>query len=173
MKNMPYHKPYTVQFFNNMVGGNHQVSLNLPVEELKKIALRILKAGDACLFGCEVRLDMHSKEGILDTDLFEFDLVFDTEFKMSKAERLEYRQAIMTHAMVLTGVDLVKGKPVKWKVENSWGEQFGKKGYFIMTDDWFDEHVFEVVTHRKYLSPKQRKLFKKKPVVLPPWHPFG
>ncbi|MHC5079159.1 MAG: C1 family peptidase, partial [Planctomycetota bacterium] len=94
MKNMPYNRTYTVQFFNNMVGGQNQVSLNLPIDELKKLAIRILQAGDACLFGCEVRLDMHSKEGILDTELFGYDLVFNTDFKLNKAERLEYRQAI-------------------------------------------------------------------------------
>ncbi|MHC4778460.1 MAG: C1 family peptidase [Planctomycetota bacterium] len=173
MKSMPYDKTYTVKFFNNMIGGQDQVSLNMPIDQLKKTAIRILRAGEPCLFGCEVRLDMHSKEGILDTDLFQFDLVFDTDFRMTKAERLDSRQAIMTHAMVFTGVDIVKGKPVKWKVENSWGEQFGKKGFFIMSDEWFDEHVFEVVAHKKYLSPKQVKMFKQKPRVLPPWHPFG
>ncbi len=173
MSGMSYYRPYSVEYFNNMIGAREQVSLNIPPAELKKIAVKVLKDGDACLFGCEVRLDMHNKEGLLDTELFHYDLVFDTTFEMDKKTRLDYHQARMTHSMVFTGVDLVKGKPVKWKVENSWGEQFGKKGYFLMNDNWFDEHVFEVVVPRKYLSKKMRDAFRKKPVVLPPWSPLA
>ena len=36
---------------------------------------------------------------------------------MTKAERLDFGESLMTHAMVLTGVDIVDGQTTKWKVE--------------------------------------------------------
>ena len=66
-----------------------------------------------------------------------------------------------------------KNKPIKWRVENSWGVKGGDKGYYLMTDDWFDEYNYEVVIDKKYLPKKILDLFKKKPVVLSPWDPMG
>ncbi|MCU0723517.1 MAG: C1 family peptidase [Planctomycetes bacterium] len=172
MRDMPYEKTYTVEFFNNMWGGKNWVALNLPLVELKKIAVKTLKSKEAALFGCEVRLDQHSKEGIADPRMFDYGLLFDTTLGLDKGERLEYGQARMTHSMVFTGVDLVGEKPLKWKVENSWGDQFGKKGFWVMHDAWFDEHVMELIVPRKYLSKKHLDLLKAEPVVLPPWHPL-
>jgi len=169
----PFGKTYSVEFFQNMSGGVEWVWLNLPIEELKKIAITMLKKGEAVLFGCDVVQDSHSKDGILFHDLYDYHLVFQTDFSMTKAERLDYGQSTLTHSMVLAGVDLVKDKPVKWKIENSWGTEVGKKGYFIMSDEWFDEHVLNIVIPNKYLTPKISKLFEQKPVILPPWHPMA
>ena len=79
----------------------------------------------------------------------------------------------MTHAMLFTGVDLKKNKPTKWRVENSWGNKSGDKGYFLMTDEWFDEYNYEVVIDKKYLPKKIVELFNNKPVKLKPWDPMG
>ena len=169
----PYYKTYTVEFFNNMVGGRRWIWLNLPIRELKKCAVKVLKMGKTCLFGCDVLQESHSQEGLLSTDLFNYDLVFQTKLAMDKATRLDYGQTILTHSMVFAGVDIVKNRPVKWKVENSWGTKVGKKGYFIMSDQWFDEHVFNVIVEKEHLTARIIKLFEQEPVVLPPWHPMG
>ncbi|MBN2384272.1 C1 family peptidase [bacterium] len=166
----PFNKTYSLEYFQNMVGGREWVWLNLPVNELKKIAIKMLKKGEAVLFGCDVVQDSHSKDGILFHDLYDYHLVFQTDFSMTKKERLDFGQSTLTHSMVLSGVDLVNGKPVKWKIENSWGNEVGKKGYFIMSDQWFDEHVLNIVFPDKYLSADQKKMLKQKPVLLPPWH---
>ena len=92
---------------------------------------------------------------------------------MSKAERLDYKESLMTHAMVLTGVDLVDGKPKKWKVENSWGEKVGTKGYMVMTDEWMDEYCYQVVVEKQYLTEEQRKAQAEEPTQLLPWDPMG
>ena len=92
---------------------------------------------------------------------------------MDKAQRVDYASSLMTHAMVLLGVDIVKGKPVKWKVENSWGDKVGEKGFFVMDDKWFDEYLYQIVVPRKNLSAKLQKVLKQKPVVLKPWDPMG
>jgi bleomycin hydrolase len=173
MNGLSYDRTYQVQYFQNVWGGTELTFLHIKLQEIKDMALRILKKKEPVLFGCEVRQFSHSKEGILDTNLYDFDLMFDMRFDLDKGERFQYQQGCMTHAMVLTGVDIVRGKPRKWKVENSWGEQFGKKGYFIMSDEWFDENVYELVILKKFMTPRLRKLAKKKPIVLSPWHPLS
>ena len=111
----------------------------------------------------------------MDTDLFDFDLFYDTKFTMDKASRLEYGESKMTHAMLFTGVDLdLNGNPVKWRVENSWGDRSGEKGFYIMSDKWFDEFLYEVVVDKKYLNDQYVKLYEKEEAqLLPPWDPMG
>jgi bleomycin hydrolase len=92
---------------------------------------------------------------------------------MTKAERLEYGESLMTHAMVLTGVNLVKTKPTKWKVENSWGSDTGDKGFYLADDAWFDEFVYQVVINKKYLSQEQLEAYESDPIELEPWDPMG
>ncbi|MBQ2689676.1 MAG: peptidase C1, partial [Solobacterium sp.] len=92
---------------------------------------------------------------------------------MTKAEMLDTRQSAMNHAMVFTGVNLVDGKPTRWKIENSWGDKTANEGYYICTDSWFDKYVFEAVVHKSYLSDELREVIKEEPKVLDPWDPFG
>lgn len=169
----PFSKTYQLEYFQNMVGGVEWIWLNLPIIELKKIAIKILKKGEAVLFGCDVVQDSHSKAGIMFHNIYDYELLFQAPFMMNKAERLDYGQSNLTHSMVLSGVNLVDNKPVTWKVENSWGTEVGQKGYFIMSDEWFDEHVLNIVIPEKYLTQKMIKLFDQKPVLLPPWHPMA
>jgi bleomycin hydrolase len=102
--------------------------------------------------------------------LYRHDLLFQSDFKMTKKERLETGEAHLTHCMLLAGVDLIDDKIRKWKVENSWGDEVGEKGFFIMSSTWFDEHVYQVITPKKYLTKKMVKALEQKPVVLPNWH---
>ena len=171
----PYGKTFTVQYLGNVRGGKYPVKyLNLPVDELKKLAIAQLKDGRAVWFGSDVGQFSNRKEGYLTLDAYREDLLFDTTFPMTKAERLDYGDSMMTHAMAITGVDLdKKGKPVQWKVENSWGKDSGKDGYYLMSDAWFSEFVYQILLERKYLSAAQKKQFAQKPVMLAPWDPFG
>jgi bleomycin hydrolase len=92
---------------------------------------------------------------------------------LNKAELLIYHQSSMNHAMLFSGVDIVEGKPRRWRVENSWSDESGKKGFFIMDDSWFDEFMFEIAARKSYLPRKLRKALELKPIVLPPWDPMG
>ena len=93
---------------------------------------------------------------------------------MTKAERLDYGESLMTHAMAITGVDLDEnGKPTRWKVENSWGKEGGKDGYFIMSDEWFDEFTYQILLDEKYFSTEQKAQFDTDPIELEPWDPMG
>ncbi len=168
-----FHKTYTVQYLGNVVGGENVVYLNENLDALKNMAKKAIENGDIIWFASDVGKMMEKDSGILDTEVYDFENLYDVNFNLDKAQRLDYGNSLMTHAMVLTGVDIVNDKSVKWKVENSWGEKVGKEGYFVMGDRWFDEYVYEIVISKKYLSSEMKEALKKKPTILPPWDPMG
>jgi len=173
-KGKPYNKAYTVQYLGNVVGGRRVRYLNVDIETLKKAAVEMIKDNHAVWFGCDVGQMLETEMGAMDLNVYDYDLVYGAEFKLDKAGRLEYGNSEMTHAMVLTGVDLDEtGRPRKWRVENSWGDKIGDKGYMCMMDKWFDEYLFEITVRRKYLSPELLSVLSTEPVVLPPWDPMG
>ena len=93
---------------------------------------------------------------------------------LTKEERLDYRESAMNHAMVLTGVNLNEhGRPDRWKIENSWGDEVGYKGYYVASDAWFDDFTYQVIIHKKYLSQEQLRQYEQDPIVLAPWDPMG
>ncbi|SFG28665.1 aminopeptidase C [Sporolactobacillus nakayamae] len=169
----PYKKTYTVQYLGTVVGGHPIKYLNVDMETLKSLAISQIKEGESVWFGCDVGKYSDNKLGIMDTALFDYTTAFGTEFKMTKAERLDYKHSCLTHAMVLTGVNLVDGKSNRWKVENSWGEKWGTKGYFAMSDPWMDDYTYQVVINKKYLSNELKAAFEQKPIELKPWDPMG
>uniref|UniRef100_A0A1A7XEQ4 Bleomycin hydrolase n=1 Tax=Iconisemion striatum TaxID=60296 RepID=A0A1A7XEQ4_9TELE len=172
----PYGKLYSVEFLGNMVDGHNTLYNNQPIQLLKKAAADSIKDGEAVWFGCDVGKHFHSKLGINDMNVFNHDLVFGVSVKnLSKAERLIYGDSLMTHAMILTAVTDKDGKEgyEKWRVENSWGDDRGNKGYLIMTDDWFSEYVYEVVVDKKFLPSEVLDVMQQEPIVLPAWDPMG
>lgn len=170
----PFDQLYTIDYLGNVLEGELIRYLNVELEPFKRAAARMLQDGKPVWFGCDVGKRLERKLGILAGELYRYDLVYGLDFESDKAERVDYGQSLMTHAMVLTGVDLDDdGYPRKWRVENSWGEKVGDEGYLVMLDDWFDEFVFEVAVERKYLSEEQRALLEGEPVHLPPWDPMG
>ncbi len=168
-----YNKTYTVEYLGNVHGGNIIRYLNLETDDLRKYTIKSIKANDPVWFGCDVGKFFTRQFGVMDMDLFEFDRFYGTEFNMNKAQRLEYGDSVMTHAMLFTGVDIKDGKPTKWRVENSWGADHGEKGFDIMSDSWFDEFMYEVVIHKKHITKKMAELYSKDPIKLPPWDPMG
>jgi bleomycin hydrolase len=169
----PYGRTYYVDQLQNVVEGKPGLFLNVEMPALKDLAVRALKDKQALFFGCDVLQASHRKLGILDPGVLEYDLLFNTTFEMTRAERMQFLQARLTHDMVILGVDLHGDKPLKWKIENSWGDEPGHKGIFQMSDAWFDEHVYALVVHKKYLSAAQKKQLQQPPTVLPPWHPLA
>ena len=105
--------------------------------------------------------------------MFDSKTPFDLDWKMNKGESLDYRASQMNHAMVITGVATRNGNPTKWKIENSWGESNGKKGYYVMSSSWFDQFVYQAVVNKKYLNEDELKAFDKKVIELKPWDPMG
>ena len=173
MSNKKINELYTIDFLGNVVGGNIIKYANVEINELKKAAIKSIKNNEAVWFGCDVGKMFNRELGIMDMNLYDYEKLFDTKFKMNKASRLEYGDSAMTHAMLFTGVDLKRNTPRKWRVENSWGDKNGDKGYYLMSDSWFDEYNYEVVVDKKYLSNKTLEIFNREPHNLEPWDPMG
>ncbi|MCD4774521.1 MAG: C1 family peptidase [Candidatus Aegiribacteria sp.] len=170
----PFNRIYTVQYLGNIEGGNRVTYLNVEISVLKNLALRQLKEGTPVWFGCDVGKCLFKDKGILDVNLYDYDGVLKTGFNLDKAGRLDYGESVMTHAMVFTGVNIRDdGTPDRWKVENSWSDKFGDKGYFVMSDRWFEEYTYEVVIDKKYLSDELKKALETEPIELKPWDPMG
>jgi len=175
-KDKPYHKVFSVEYLGNVEGGRQVRHLNLKVDEMKKLIIKQLKAGEVVWFGSNVVKDSERKAGLLDTKLYDRNELFDVDFSMSKGDMLDSGESMMDHAMVITGVNIVDGKPTKWKIENSWGVKPGFKGYFVMSDKWFDNFVYQAVINKKFLPDNLKKDYDegvKNPIQLLPWDPMG
>ncbi|KAF7537724.1 hypothetical protein G7Z17_g12791 [Cylindrodendrum hubeiense] len=177
--NDPRHEYLThleVSRLGNVVGGRGVNYANVDMTTMKTACIRMLKAGLPVFFGSDVGQFSDSKSGIMDLDLFNYDIGFNTSLLgMSKAERLMTGESLMTHAMVLTAVhvDEETSKSVRWRVQNSWGTTAGEKGWFVMSDAWMDEFVYQAVVDPRFCSKAVRDALKKEAIVLPLWDPIG
>lgn len=171
----PFNQTYTIKYLGNIVEGRIVKHLNLPIEELKKAAVKQLKDGYPVWFGCDVGRSsiVEDERAILDTKAVDYETLFNVDLKLSKEDALDYGYSMMTHAMTFTGVQMDGNEALRFKVENSWGEKLGYKGHFVMTSDWFDQYVYQVVVNKKYLTEKSRKDYEKEPKELKPWDPMG
>lgn len=134
-----------------------------------------IKSGEPVWFGCDVSKRYAMKPGIEDLQLHDFKTVFDVEIQiaLNKSDRVKFGESAMTHAMLFTGVSTDGERPTKFRVENSWGEDSGEKGYIVMSAEWFREFVYEIVVDRKFIPDDVMKVFEIEPVVLPAWDPMG
>jgi bleomycin hydrolase len=169
----PVGRTFTVEYLGNVVEGGIVKYLNIEIGLMKELAQRAIVGGEPVWFGCDVGKQMERKLGIWDRDLFGYGALYDTAFGLDKAARLEYHETLMTHAMLFTGVDVVDGRARRWRVENSWGEENGQKGYYTMNDSWFDEYTFEIAARREALPAELQAALDQEPIVLPAWDPMG
>ena len=168
-----YYQTYTIDFLQNVAGGPPVVYLNVPNKEMKAITQKLLEDGMPVWMGCDVGKEMDRKRGLWDADLFDVEGLYGVEYGMDKADRLRHNQTMMTHAMLFTGVDVFNGRPRRWRVENSWGDKTGQKGYYTMNDSWYDQYMFEIAAPTSYLNEKMQAGLEAEPVVLPAWDPMG
>jgi len=172
-KDKPFKRTFTVQYLGNVEGGNKVKYLNVDMKTFKELALKQLQDGVPVWFGSDVGKKMMREKGILDEDIYSYEETLGTRFELDKAGKLDYGESLMTHAMVFTGVNLVAEVPNRWKVENSWGDKNGEKGYFVMSDKWFEEYTYQIVIDKKYLSDELKKAWDLEPIILKPWDPMG
>ncbi len=167
-----YYKVYEIEYDRHVYDGQNWVYLNLPVEDIKQMAIASIKAGKAMYFSCDVGKFLDRKSGIADLDNFDYSSLLGVSFGMDKKERVMTHASGSSHAMTLIAVDLVDGKPTKWMVENSWGETSGYKGNIVMTDRWFDEYMFRLVVEKGFVPASLQGYLSQKPVLLPAWDPM-
>lgn len=164
-----YNKLYGLPGEDNIQGAYRIKLLNVPMEYLTTASIAQLKDGEAVGFGNDVLRQMDRKTGYLSTNLYKLNDLFGVNLDMDKADRLRTGVGEVSHAMTLVGVDEDQGDIRQWKVENSWGEKSGSKGYFVMSNEWFNDYVYEVVVHKKYLTEEQRKIAEGPITDLPLW----
>lgn len=171
----PYHKTYEVEYDRHVYDGTNWKYLNLPMEDIAKLAIASLKDGKKMYSSYDVGKQFDRELGYLDTENFDYASLFSTTFPMNKADRIATFDSGSTHAMTLVAVDLDKdGNPLKWKVENSWGPNNGAQGSLIMSNRWFNEYMFRLVVDKKYVPENLQKEFEQKPVMVMPEDPlFG
>ena len=170
----PYGRSYTVEMLGNVVGSKPVRYLNVEMKRLKELAISQMQAGETVWFGSDVGQSSNRKAGVMAEGMHDFTASMDIRLTQDKAGRLDYSESLMTHAMVLTGVDLDKnGKAKKWKVENSWGEKVGNKGYFVASDAWMDEYTYQIVVRKEFLTATELAAYEAEPLVLAPWDPMG
>lgn len=169
----PFMKTYTVSYLGNVIGGRDIKYINLEMKDLKELVLKQMLDNEVVWFGSDVARFGDRVKGVWDDQQFDYEEMLGMSFEMSKEDQLYYSQGAMNHAMLLTAVHLDKELPKRWKIENSWGDKAGEKGYFLASDTWFDKFVYQAVINKKYLSKEQLKAWELKPIVLKPWDPMG
>lgn len=170
----PYGRSYTVEMLGNVVGSKPVRYLNVEMDRLKELAIVQMQAGETVWFGSDVGQSSNRKAGVMAEGMHDFTASMDIRLTQDKASRLDYSESLMTHAMVLTGVDLDENdKAKKWKVENSWGEKVGNKGYFVASDAWMDEYTYQIVVRKEFLTAAELAAYEAEPLVLAPWDPMG
>lgn len=170
----PYGRSYTVEMLGNVVGSKPVRYLNVEMDRLKELAIAQMKAGETVWFGSDVGQSSNRKTGVMAEGMHDFTASMDIRLTQDKAGRLDYSESLMTHAMVLTGVDLDEnGRAKKWKVENSWGEKVGNKGYFVASDAWMGEYTYQIVVRKEFLTAAELAAYEAEPLVLAPWDPMG
>ena len=169
----PLGRTFTVEYLGNVVGGPPVTYLNVDAQVIKDIAAATIEGGEPVWFGCDVGKMMSNHYAYWDAGLYDLPSVYDAAFDLDKAARLEYHESAMTHAMLFTGVDVLGGATRRWRVENSWGADRGRDGFFTMDDSWFGQYVFEIAARRSALPASLRGALDAEPIVLPAWDPMG
>lgn len=170
----PFYQQITIDYLGNVAGAPPVTYLNLPMEEIKDLIVRQLQDGKPVWFGSDVGSMGERSMGIWSDKIYDFDGTLGIDFAMTKEERLNIRESAMNHAMVITGVNLDEnGVPNRWKIENSWSDQNGEKGYYVMNAGWFDKFVYQAVIEKSYLDEKQLEALQTEPMHFMPWDPMG
>lgn len=169
----PFYQTYQIEYDRHMYDGKNWTYINLPIEDLKAMAIASIKDNTMMYYSCDVGKELDSKNGILSLKYNDYESLLGVPLTMNKKERIQSGDSGSTHAMTLVAVDLdAQGKPVKWLVENSWGSTSGHQGHLIITDEWFDAYTFRIVVEKKYLNDTAKGLLDQKATLLPPWDPM-
>ena len=172
-KDKKFNKTYQIEYVGNVYEGTPTTHLNVSFERMEKMIISQLKDGEIVWFGSDVSYFGDREKGIWDDKIYDYITPFGLNKAFDKADMLDFYQSAMNHAMCITGVTLKKGRPVRWKIENSWGSTNGESGFYLMSESFFKAFTFQAAVKKKYLNKEELEALEKEPKVLPPWDPFG
>ncbi|WP_158097397.1 MULTISPECIES: C1 family peptidase [unclassified Flavonifractor] len=172
-KDKPFRRVYQIPGHKNMEGGGPALYYNLEMADIKSMLIRQLQDGEGIWFGCDCMKMMDRQQGVMSRELYDYEGLFGVPFHMEKGDMLDFFQSEPNHNMTITGVDLVDGKPTRWKVENSWGSEVGHGGFYVMDDSFLEHYAFLFVLHKRCLTPEQLADLEQTPIPLPSWDPMG
>ncbi|MDO4604382.1 MAG: C1 family peptidase [Helcococcus sp.] len=172
-KDKPFYKAYTVEHLGNVLEGDIVKYVNVTIEDMKTAVKAQLMSAEPVWFGCDVGQFFSRTTGRLDLETVNVFDMLNINYDFSKAERLDYKESLMTHAMVFMGLNEEGGKINRYKVENTWGSETGINGYLVMSDEWFNEYMYQVLINKKYLNETILNAYDSEPIVLRPWDPMG
>lgn len=169
-----YGKVYRIEYDRHTYDGHDWLYLNLPMDQIKPIAIEMIKNNEAMYISCDVGKFLNRSLGTCDMQNFDYKALLGIDLTMDKRERILTHASGSSHAMTLIAVDVdaATKAPIRWMVENSWGKESGFNGNLIMTDEWFDEYMFRFVFDKKYVPEDILKLTNQEPIVLPSWDPM-
>lgn len=167
-----YYKVYEIDYDRHKYDGDNWKYINLPMEDIKEMAIKSIKDSTMMYFSCDVKKFLDRENGLLDLNNYDYESLLGVKFGMDKADRIRTKSSASSHAMTLAGVDLdANGKPAKWLIENSWGTN-PNEGHLLATDEWMDEYLFRLVVNKKYVPENILAMLKQKPIMLPAWDPM-
>jgi len=169
---LPFNKKYEIDLDRTVSDQPNMYFVNCPLPQLKELAKKSLLDSTVVWFGCDVDQEASTEGGLMIPELYDYASLYGIDFTLSRRDLFETYSSIPMHNMVFTGIDIEGDLIRKWLVENSWGSTAGRRGYFFMLDEWFDQYVQVVVLQKKYLPPEILALFETKAEVLPPWDPM-
>lgn len=164
-----YNQTYGIELCNNVVGGRNIRYLNVPMHDMRRMVIDQLKDDEPVWFACDVLQEWNNPAGLLSLKVYDWKRSFGISLGKDRATCVQYRESMPTHAMLICGVDLHDNEPTKWKVQNSWGDKLGHKGYFIMDNSWMDQYTYNTVVNKKYLTDTERAAYEKAEINLPYW----
>ncbi len=168
-----YYKLYEIEYDRNVMEGRNWTYINLPNDKFKQFAVASIKANEGMYASCDVGKQLSKEAGTLDINNFDYSSLYGVDFSMDKKERILSKESGSSHAMLLMAVDVDENEnPTKWQFENSWGPSYGHNGYLTFTDEWFNEYMFRLVIHKKFLDKQTLNVLNQKPTKLPPWDPM-
>ena len=176
----PYGRMYRVEGSRNAADGTDWTFLNLPIEELEKIGLASLRAGDKFYFTVDTYQDALPDEGVYDSALFPLDSLLGVDASMTKAELFDSRDVSSAHAMAMCGVRLADSSsgsaavPVvkDWIAENSFGLGRGAGGYIQMSAGWWRRYMFRMAVDRAFIPAGLLPLLDSTPELIPYWNVY-
>jgi bleomycin hydrolase len=162
-------KLYRGRMTKNAYDNEDMTYANVDIGTIKSIVQKSILDDEPVWFGADVGKQQNREHGIMAMGLYDYDSIYNIDIQMTKAQRRLYHQTSRNHAMLFVGIDVVEGQTVKWQVENSWGDEKGSEGYWALYDEWFDEYVFNVIVHKKYVPADVLKIYEQKPIIIEPW----